>query len=51
MKLHLPFFGLIVAFPCLYGSGAVLQSSLGSILGLLLVAGICLCLLWSTSQE
>lgn len=51
MKLHLPLLGLILAFPCLYLSGAVLQHSLGSIIGLLSVAGLCLYLLWPRSAN
>ena len=51
MKLRLSLLGLVIAFPCLYLGGAVLDSAALALLGLLLVAAVCAGLLWPAPRE
>lgn len=47
MKLRMVLFALMIAFPLLYITGAVLQSDPISTIALVFVAGVCLFLLRS----
>ncbi len=46
MKLRRSLFALIIAFPLLYLTGAVFSSAVGAASALMLVAGVCVFLLW-----
>ncbi len=51
MKLRQSLFALIIAFPLLYLSGAVFRSAIGATLALVLVAAICIFLLWPEPKK